>query len=1092
MGFRNLAPFNHSLLAKQGWRLITQPDSLVARVFKARYHPNSSFLEANHLPDMSYTWRSILAGKKVLSKGIRFQIGIGNNVSLWNDPWLPLPHNFKPFSSPREGTESWKVGDIINQQSHNWIHPVISELFSKAEVELILKIPLSHSTAEDRLIWHFDTKGRFYVKSGYHIARITEDLKNQAFSSSGRSNLGMPFWNRIWHACIPPKVRVFIWRLIRGVLPTRVALNKKVKLPDNHCVFCNNHAETDIHVFMQCKAIKTFWSASSVFCVPCDRPGTSICDWVWMTLDSYPNQKPDLFFMCLWVIWCERNKIVWKEGSFNPWLMLSSAPKLLEEYQRFHPPLVKNKQRPVSKWEFPPSGRLKINFDGAFCAELNSGGIGVIVRDDHGHCLAALHRSVKYAFSAFNVEVEACRVGMLFALEKGFNDFILETDSAVLANALTSLEEDFSDIGRIIGDCKDYLLAFTNVNVRHIYREANAVANRLAQIANFSSRDECWIDNTPSLIEDVIYEDLYPISRGIGPMSPSIDLTVVKLLSRKTKEIADVAYSSAVQGRISVLTALLIVASEKVTASVLPWRDSYSGSKENLTIYECLIREALSLVRTPPPWRAAAKRSFTAETENENSKKRKLLLCEIELIQHFGAVAQCHSFVLLSDNSSIVVGDADIIQMLLKENADVNDADAEGNCALHWILKWSRLCPQQIKILLLLLDHGARVSQRNKLGLTAFHIAASHGNLEALKVLILEDPNGVKYETDMKETPLFFAVRHESMDCAKLLLTSGANSGILNLRGQRAIDLAISQHMRYILMKQTSVSLINHAFPSQHKCPALGLTDEDTSTNRHVISSSKAEVANKGKGTTNSAIRTDKSEVVLGVDSRISYAGQRRDTQTKFEPLSTTILATMAGNVAECQKTWTCMKEHVSNNILEGNEPASIYSIATVGYNMERTIDDGACECFIAGVQNEKAEIYHLLDEYKKELKGLLNVNSDRIERQSNNAVELYLTFYDRFRAVEMRTIFLFYIPEIDKKTLRKALSLKAGITYTASSMRKKKLPHALLYDGAERVSNSNRPPFTDWPALKVFQIKSKKIFLAKQSRELLQSILKT
>lgn len=86
------------------------------------------------------------------------------------------------------------------------------------------------------------------------------------------------------------------------------------------------------------------------------------------------------------------------------------------------------KPLPVSKWEAPPSGRLKINFDGAFRAELNTGGIGVIVRDDHGHCLAALHRSIKYASSAFQVEVEACRAGMLFALEKGFNDFILETD----------------------------------------------------------------------------------------------------------------------------------------------------------------------------------------------------------------------------------------------------------------------------------------------------------------------------------------------------------------------------------------------------------------------------------------------------------------------------------------------------------------------------------------------------------------------------------------------------------------------------------------------------------------------------------------
>lgn len=94
--------------------------------------------------------------------------------------------------------------------------------------------------------------------------------------------------------------------------------------------------------------------------------------------------------------------------------------------------------------------------------------------------------------------------------------------TAVLASALASLEEDFSDIGRIIGDCKAFMLAFTNVKVRHIYREANAVANRLAHKASFSSVDEFWIDDTPSFIEDVIYEDFCPSSRGFGPMSPSM------------------------------------------------------------------------------------------------------------------------------------------------------------------------------------------------------------------------------------------------------------------------------------------------------------------------------------------------------------------------------------------------------------------------------------------------------------------------------------------------------------------------------------------------------------------------------------------
>ena len=47
MGFRDLVNFNKALLAKQIWRLWKFPESLIAKIIKAKYYPESSVLEAS-------------------------------------------------------------------------------------------------------------------------------------------------------------------------------------------------------------------------------------------------------------------------------------------------------------------------------------------------------------------------------------------------------------------------------------------------------------------------------------------------------------------------------------------------------------------------------------------------------------------------------------------------------------------------------------------------------------------------------------------------------------------------------------------------------------------------------------------------------------------------------------------------------------------------------------------------------------------------------------------------------------------------------------------------------------------------------------
>ncbi|XP_024632136.1 uncharacterized mitochondrial protein AtMg00310-like [Medicago truncatula] len=71
MGFRNFKAFNIAMVAKQGWSLLSTPESLVARVFKSRYFPRSSFLGAKLGNNLSFAWRSIWNSRQILLHGCR-------------------------------------------------------------------------------------------------------------------------------------------------------------------------------------------------------------------------------------------------------------------------------------------------------------------------------------------------------------------------------------------------------------------------------------------------------------------------------------------------------------------------------------------------------------------------------------------------------------------------------------------------------------------------------------------------------------------------------------------------------------------------------------------------------------------------------------------------------------------------------------------------------------------------------------------------------------------------------------------------------------------------------------------------------------
>jgi len=66
MGFKDLAAFNVAMLGKQGWHLQTDSDSLLSKICKAQYYPNSSYLESKLGHNPSFVWRSKFSAKVVV------------------------------------------------------------------------------------------------------------------------------------------------------------------------------------------------------------------------------------------------------------------------------------------------------------------------------------------------------------------------------------------------------------------------------------------------------------------------------------------------------------------------------------------------------------------------------------------------------------------------------------------------------------------------------------------------------------------------------------------------------------------------------------------------------------------------------------------------------------------------------------------------------------------------------------------------------------------------------------------------------------------------------------------------------------------
>lgn len=244
--------FNQALLAKQGWRLIHNDSSLVARVLKGKYHPRTPFLEAKIGHNSSFTWKSILEARTILTDGSIWRVGDGLSINIWTDKWLPdIDHNHV-FTTSSENTTEQLVSTLIDQERRVWKSDLITKLFLPLDIPHILSIPLSRRHIHDTLIWPYTKDATYSVCSGYYWLRDQKDI-NQATSSTVSTQ-----WKKLWKLVLPPKIKIFLWRLLHNALSYKLNLQRRgITLPVN-CSSCDQLEDLN-HVFARCEWAVLSW-----------------------------------------------------------------------------------------------------------------------------------------------------------------------------------------------------------------------------------------------------------------------------------------------------------------------------------------------------------------------------------------------------------------------------------------------------------------------------------------------------------------------------------------------------------------------------------------------------------------------------------------------------------------------------------------------------------------------------------------------------------------------------------------------------------------------------------------------------------------
>lgn len=359
--------------------------------------------------------------------------------------------------------------------------------------------------ARDRLSWGGCSNGKFTVKSAYSFLSLDWSSKQQMAR----------FFSRIWRVVAHERVRVFIWLAANQVLMTNVERYRRHLCDSSLCSVCKSGEETILHILRDCPAMAGIWTRL----LPARRLSSffskSLLEWIYANLgeEIEINGCPwaVTFSQAIWWGWKWRCGNIFGENRKCRDRVRFIKDRALDVWKaHVHKMGVTTRtarEERLIAWSPPRVGWFKLNTDGASRGNPGLATAGGVVRDGDGNWCYGFSLNIGIC-SAPLAELWGAYYGLNIAWERGVTQLEMEIDSEMVVGFLRTGIDDSHPLSFLVRLCHGLLSKDWSVRISHVYREANRLADGLANYAFLLPLGFHLFNSTPDSVMSIVHDDV--------------------------------------------------------------------------------------------------------------------------------------------------------------------------------------------------------------------------------------------------------------------------------------------------------------------------------------------------------------------------------------------------------------------------------------------------------------------------------------------------------------------------------------------------------------------------------------------------------